>query len=98
MKSDLVLSTDPDADRIGVFARDGAGRWRYLNGNEIASVLAYYLVADRERGPRRSGLLIKTLVTTRTLPEDCRAGELSDRRRLACGFQIHRPCARIARA
>jgi phosphoglucomutase len=67
VNADLVICTDPDADRIGVFARDAADRWRYLNGNEIACILAYYLVMDRERGPKRSGVLIKTLVTTRML-------------------------------
>jgi phosphomannomutase len=67
VKADLVLCTDPDADRLGVFARDHADQWRYLNGNEIASILAYYLTLDRDFGPRRSGVLIKTLVTTRML-------------------------------
>jgi phosphoglucomutase len=65
--AELVLCTDPDADRLGAFAKDGQGRWRYLNGNEIASILAYYLTLDRENGPQRLGLLIKTLVTTRML-------------------------------
>jgi phosphoglucomutase/phosphomannomutase len=63
----LVLSTDPDADRVGVYAKAGDGDWRYLTGNDIASILAYYLVLDAELGPRKTGLLIKTLVTTRTL-------------------------------
>jgi phosphoglucomutase/phosphomannomutase len=71
---DLVLCTDPDADRLGVFAKDGRGRWRYLNGNEIAAVLAYYLTLDADFGPKRSGILIKTLVTTRMLQ---RIAELS---------------------
>lgn len=65
--ADLLLCSDPDADRIGVFAPDASGRWRYLNGNEIACILAYYLVMDAEHGPKRSGVLIKTLVTTRML-------------------------------
>ncbi len=65
--ADLVLATDPDADRLGVYARDATGGWRYLNGNEIAALLAYYLCLDAELGPRRSGLLIKTMVTTRTI-------------------------------
>jgi phosphoglucomutase/phosphomannomutase len=64
--ADVVLCTDPDADRLGVYARDASGQWRYLNGNEIASILAYYLCLDPQ-GPRRSGLIIKTLVTTRTI-------------------------------
>jgi phosphoglucomutase len=65
--ADLVLSSDPDADRLGVYARDAQGGWRYLSGNEIAALLAYYLCLDAELGPRRKGLLIKTMVTTRTL-------------------------------
>ena len=65
--ADVLLSTDPDADRLGVYARARDGSWRYLNGNEIAAVLAYYLVADRELGPQRKGILVKTLVTTRML-------------------------------
>ena len=64
MEADVLLCTDPDADRLGVYARASDGRWRYLNGNQIGSMLAYYLVADGVVGPRRSGLLIKTLVTT----------------------------------
>src|SRR5262249_34348450 len=65
--SDMVLSSDPDADRLGVFAKDASGRWHYFNGNQIAAVLAYYLCLDREIGPQRSGVLIKTLVTTRMI-------------------------------
>ena len=72
--ADVVLCTDPDADRLGVFARDSRGRWRYLNGNEIASILAYYLCLDANIGPKRSGVIIKTLVTTRMLQ---RIAELS---------------------
>ena len=64
--ADIVMSTDPDADRIGVFARDNSRKWRYLSGNDIASIIAYYLVLDK-RGPKRSGIIIKTLVTTSTL-------------------------------
>ena len=63
--ADLVICTDPDADRLGVFARDSADDWRYMNGNEIICILAYYLTTDRDLGPRRSGILLKTLVTSR---------------------------------
>ncbi len=63
----MVLSTDPDADRVGVYARTADGEWRYLTGNEIAMILAYYLTLDKKRGPQKTGLIIKTLVTTRAL-------------------------------
>jgi phosphoglucomutase len=64
--ADMILSTDPDADRIGVFARDTRGRWRYFTGDQIAAILAYYLCLD-PAGPRRRGVLIKTLVTSRMI-------------------------------
>ena len=70
--ADIVLFTDPDADRLGMFAKEKAGGWRYITGNEIGSILAYYLVADRDRGPRKPGLLIKTLVTTRAIEDVAR--------------------------
>lgn len=63
----LVLSTDPDADRLGVYALARDGEWRYLTGNDIAAILTYYLVLDKARGPQKSGLIIKTLVTTKVL-------------------------------
>ena len=40
--ADLVLSTDPDADRIGAMVPDGAGGFRYLTGNEIAALLTHF--------------------------------------------------------
>jgi len=65
--ADTVLSSDPDADRIGLFARDMEKKWHYITGNDIASIIGYYLILDKERGPQKKGLIIKTLVTTRTL-------------------------------
>jgi phosphoglucomutase/phosphomannomutase len=72
--ADVLLSTDPDADRLGLYAKDRDGSWHYLNGNEIAAVLAFYLVADRELGPQRKGIIIKTLVTTRMLESIAQQG------------------------
>jgi phosphoglucomutase/phosphomannomutase len=68
----IVFSTDPDADRLGVYALTREGGWRYFSGNDIAAVLTYYLTLDREHGPERSGLIIKTLVTTRVLEDIAR--------------------------
>jgi phosphoglucomutase/phosphomannomutase len=44
--ADLVMACDPDADRIGLVARDGAG-WRFFNGNEIAALVADYRLTQR---------------------------------------------------
>jgi phosphoglucomutase/phosphomannomutase len=62
----IVLSSDPDADRIGLEAKMHDGSWYHFDGNQIATIMAYYLMLDPE-GPQRRGLVIETLVTTRII-------------------------------
>lgn len=62
----IVLSSDPDADRIGMEARLADGSWYHFDGNQIAAILCHHLMLD-PRGPRRRGLVMETLVTTRLL-------------------------------
>lgn len=62
----IVLTSDPDGDRIGCEVRLLDGGWEHLTGNQIAAVLCYYLLCDLD-GPRRSGGVLATLVTTRLL-------------------------------
>jgi phosphoglucomutase len=64
--AELVLSTDPDADRLGVEVRLAPGEWQHLTGNQIGAILGYFLVADPE-GPRLSGSVITTVATSRVL-------------------------------
>lgn len=65
-KPDLVMATDPDADRIGIAVPDQNGEYILLNGNETGSILFYYiLLKNREMGiPCTSATVIKTIVTT----------------------------------
>jgi phosphoglucomutase len=58
----LVLASDPDADRIGVEVKH-AGQWRHLTGNQIATILTYYLLLDPD-GPQLRGGVYETAVTT----------------------------------
>jgi phosphoglucomutase/phosphomannomutase len=58
----LVLASDPDADRLGAEVRHGDG-WYHLTGNQIATILAYYLLLDPD-GPRLRGGVYQTIVTT----------------------------------
>ncbi|NCY22612.1 phospho-sugar mutase, partial [bacterium] len=69
-KADLVLATDPDADRMGVALRNSSGEYELITGNQIGSLLASYRI-ERMRakgwiqpGQERSCCLIKTFVTT----------------------------------
>ncbi|MCI0338464.1 MAG: hypothetical protein L0226_12880 [Acidobacteria bacterium] len=64
--SKIVLSSDPDADRIGLEVKLADGSWYHFDGNQIAAVLCYFLMIDTH-GPQRRGLVIETLVTTRLL-------------------------------
>lgn len=63
---DIVLSSDPDADRVGMEIRLADGSWYHFDGNQIAAILCYFLMLDSE-GPRRRGLVMETLVTTKLL-------------------------------
>jgi phosphoglucomutase len=64
--SEIVLSSDPDADRVGLEVKLADGSWYHFDGNQIASVLCYALMLDPD-GPRRTGLVVETLVTTKLL-------------------------------
>lgn len=62
----IVLSSDPDADRVGLEAKLPDGTWCHFDGNQIATILCYFLMLD-SKGPQRKGLVIETLVTTKIL-------------------------------
>lgn len=65
--ADIVLATDPDADRVGVAVRDGNGKMILLNGNQTASILTYYILTRwKELGKLscRNPYIVKTIVTT----------------------------------
>jgi phosphoglucomutase len=63
--ADVIMSTDPDADRIGIMVRHGGG-WEFLNGNEIGIVLSEYGIGQlREKGRLTdTRVIIKTEVTS----------------------------------
>ncbi|MFM8580327.1 MAG: phospho-sugar mutase, partial [Planctomycetaceae bacterium] len=69
-KADLVLASDPDADRLGVAVRDGRGRYIILSGNRVGALLADYVLRKRKgTGTLGKGsFLVQTLVTTPLIP------------------------------
>jgi len=68
--ADLVIATDPDDDRMGIAARDAAGKMQLLTGNQIGSILAWYRASKffelgiLNEGNRKNAAIIKTFVTT----------------------------------
>lgn len=63
--ADIVMATDPDADRIGIAVKHG-GEYRLLTGNQVGALLAFYVCETlKEQGKLPpNGVLIKTIVTT----------------------------------
>jgi len=66
LDADVVMATDPDADRVGVAAKGHNGAFRLLNGNQIGSLLCHYVLsAKKEKGELKTGdFVVKTIVTT----------------------------------
>ncbi|EFK59958.1 phospho-sugar mutase [Sphingobacterium spiritivorum] len=64
--ADLVLATDPDADRVGVAVKNNAGKFELLNGNQIGSLLIYYVLSAKKEQNKLSetAYIVKTIVTT----------------------------------
>jgi phosphoglucomutase/phosphomannomutase len=74
--ADLVLATDPDADRIGCCARDRTGGYRFLSGNEIGALVIDAVLAGRARAGRlpRTPLVMRTEVTSDLVSRVARHG------------------------
>ena len=64
--ADIVIATDPDADRLGVRVRDGEGVYHTLTGNMSGALLADYLLGQRRvlKGLPEDGYMVKTIVTS----------------------------------
>lgn len=68
LEADLVLATDPDADRLGVYVRDKRnGEYHAFNGNMTGILLCEYLLSRRQESGQLpgNGAVVKTIVTTR---------------------------------
>jgi len=71
IKADLVLATDPDADRIGVGVKDLDGNYILLNGNQTAALLTYYLIKQWQAKGKLTGneYIVKTIVTSELISD-----------------------------
>lgn len=64
--ADLVMGTDPDADRVGIAVKNLQGEFEILNGNQTGSLLVYYLLLKWQEAGKLDGkqFVAKTIVTT----------------------------------
>lgn len=69
VNADIVMASDPDADRIGVVVRNSHGKYELLNGNQIVMILLnYIMIRNRELGLLKGNeYIVKTIVTTETI-------------------------------
>jgi len=72
--ADIVLATDPDADRVGVVVKNSQGKYIILNGNQSASLLINYLLSRWAAHGKLKGreYIVKTIVTTELLADIAR--------------------------
>ena len=89
INADLVLATDPDADRVGVAVKNEKGEFILLNGNQAASVFLYYLLTRWHELGKLTGkeFVVKTIVTTELLFEIAKKYDV-DRYDVLTGFKF----------
>ena len=73
--ADIVIGTDPDADRMGIAVRDNDGKMVLFNGNQTASLLTYYILTRwKELGKLdKRKYVVKTIVTTELITDICKS-------------------------
>ena len=71
---DLIMATDPDADRLGVMVRDRDGSYHLLTGNQVGALLVDYLVTSQAAAGTlpKNAAVIKTIATSNMIAPLCR--------------------------
>ena len=71
LNADLVIASDPDADRLAIVCRNSKGEWEILNGNQTCMMFSWYIIANKKKLGQLKGneFLVKTIVTTELIAE-----------------------------
>ncbi len=85
--SDIILNSDPDADRIGVMVKHH-DEWKFINGNEIGSILVNYVIDKKKNKLSGQGIVIKTDVTTNLITSICEKNGVKIVGNLLVGFKF----------
>lgn len=66
LDADIVMASDPDADRVGMACKDSKGEWVLINGNQTCLLFLYYIITNRKAMGKITGkeFIVKTIVTT----------------------------------
>ncbi|HCY41397.1 MAG TPA: phosphoglucomutase [Prolixibacteraceae bacterium] len=78
VNADVVLASDPDADRIGVAVKNTKGEYVIVNGNQTALLFIYYIVTNMKKNNLLKGneFVVKTIVTTEKIAEIARRNNI----------------------
>ncbi|MBR1788044.1 MAG: phospho-sugar mutase, partial [Bacteroidaceae bacterium] len=71
LNADLVIASDPDADRLAIVCRDPKGEWIIINGNQTCMMFCYYIIKNKQAlgQLKPTDFLVKTIVTTEVIAE-----------------------------
>ena len=69
--ADIVMASDPDADRVGMACKNDKGEWILINGNQTCLIFLYYIIKNRQAQGKMKGdeFIVKTIVTTELIRE-----------------------------
>jgi phosphoglucomutase len=79
MDADILLGTDPDADRVGIAIKDHKGQWVLMNGNQTAVLAFNYMIEARreKKVAQPNDMVVKTIVTTDMIDEIARHNNIT---------------------
>ena len=71
LNADLVIASDPDADRLAIVCRNAKGEWEILNGNQTAMMFSWYIITNKKKLGQLKGneFMVKTIVTSELIAE-----------------------------
>ena len=71
LNADLVIASDPDADRLAIVCRNDKGQWEILNGNQTAMMFSWYIITNKKKLGQLKGneFMVKTIVTSEMIAD-----------------------------
>ena len=69
LDADIVMASDPDADRVGMACKNDKGEWILINGNQTCLIFLYYIITNRKNMGllKPTDYIVKTIVTTEVI-------------------------------
>ena len=92
INADIVMASDPDADRVGMACKNDKGEWVLMDGNQTCMIFLYYIISNRIAKHQMKGneFIVKTIVTTELIREIAKKNNVEM-------FDVYTGCKRIAR-